>query len=194
MKEDQGPEISPGAQPEITPDMVHSVLTTLESEGLVHFDRGGAYIPTDKGWKLLRSAVQGKEVVTGKGHAQIHARDEDSFEITTEKTPDNEDNVICVSADMACKDMSENFKNALKTASKLKVTIEAGDEIETINAFGSPALTLTDENEIVIRKSDFIDGKTAGILSDKSANDFNRELKEKLKDPNTEVRITLELE
>lgn len=193
VKEDQRPELPPGPQPEITPEMIQSVLTMLESEGLVHFTESGAYIPTDRGWKLLRGTVSGKEVITAKGHEKILARDEDSFEITTNKSPGGEDNVVCVSANKGCKGMSEKFKNILKTASRLIVTIEAGGEVETINAFGSPALKLTDANEIVIRKSDFIDGKTAGILSDKSANDFGDDMKKQLKDPNTKVRITLEL-
>ena len=73
------------------------------------------------------------------------------------------------------------------------ITIEAGGVVENITAYGSPALKLTDANEIVVRKSDLIDGKTVAILANKSANELSQALKEKLKDPKTEVKITLEV-
>jgi hypothetical protein len=193
VKDNQRPGMPPGAQPEITPEMVQSVLKMLESKGLVYYTEGGAYVPTDRGWKLLREGVSGKEIITARGHEKITARDENCFEITTNKTPGMEDSVICVSADKGCRILDENFKNALKTASKLTITVEADDVVENISAFGSPALKLTDANEIIVRKSDFIDGKTAAILADKSANDFSNELKSKLKNPKTKVRITLEI-
>ena len=193
VKENQRIESPPEGHPEITPDMVQSVFSALDAEGLIFHAEDGAYIPTETGWKLLRDSPSGKEVILAKGHEKIIARDEDCFEITMNKDPRGEDSVICVCADKGCKDLDENFKNALKTASKVEITIEAGDAVEKVVAFGSPALKLTDSNEIVIRKSDFIDGKTAAILSDKSANDFDTIFKEKLRDPRIEVKITLEL-
>ncbi len=193
VKEDQRPETPTGAEPEITPDMVHSVFTTLESKGLIHHMEGGAYVPTEKGWKLLRGKVSGQAVITAYGHENILARDESCFEITRNKNPKGEDSVIAVRADKACKDLSDALKTAAKSATKMEITIEAGDIVENIIAYGSPALKLTDANELVIRKSDFIDGKTVAILADKSANEFSKSMKESLKDPKTEVKITLEV-
>jgi hypothetical protein len=183
----------PGAEPEITPDMVQSVFTTLESRGLVHHMKGGAYVPTEKGWKLLRGTAEGKEVITARGHENILARDENCFEITTNDDPMGEDSVVAVRADKGCRDLNDAFKAAAKTASRMLITIEAGGVVENVIAYGSPALELSDVDEIVIRKSDLIDGKTVGILADKSANEFSTSMKEKLKNPKTEVDITFEV-
>lgn len=193
IKENQRPGGPTGAEPEITPEMVYSVFTTLESKGLIHHMKGAAYVPTEKGWKLLRGKVSGREVITAHGHENILARDEDCFEITTNKDPKGEDSVIAIRADKACNGLNEAFKTAAKSATKMEITIEAGDIVENIIAYGSPALKLTDANEIVIRKSDLIDGKTVAILADKAANELSVTMKEMLKDPKTEVKITLEV-
>jgi len=193
IKENQRPEAPAGAEPEITSEMVQSVFTTLESKGLVHHMKGGAYVPTEKGWKLLREVVSGKEMITARGHENIVARDETCFEITTNKDPGGEDSVIAVRANKGCKTLRDDFKAAVKSASKMFITIEAGGVVENIIAYGSPALRLTDTNEIVVRKSDLIDGKTVAILADKSANEFSKALKEELKNPKTEVKITFEV-
>jgi len=183
----------PGAEPEITPKMVQSVFTTLESRGLVHHMKGGAYVPTERGWKLLRGAAEGKEVITAHGHENILARDENSFEITTNDRSMGEDSVVAVRANKGCRDLNDTFKAAAKTANKMLITIEADGVVENVIAYGSPALELSDANETVVRKSDLIDGKTVAILADKSANEFSTSMKEKLRNPKTEVKITLEV-
>lgn len=193
IRESQRPDAPAGPEPEITPDMIHSVFAVLDSRGLLHHTKGGAYIPTEGGWKLLRGTLFGKETINAYGHESIVARDEDCFEITTNVEPRGEDNIIAVRADKGCKALSVEFKNAAKSANKMIIRIEAGEAVEEIIAFGSPALKLTDVNEVVVRKSDYIDGKTVAILADKSANEFGDYVKEKLKDPNTKVRITLEV-
>ncbi len=183
----------PEATPEITPEMIHTTFKSLETEGLIHYMKGGAYLPTEEGWQLLRGAMVGKDEIIAYGHEKIVARDEDSFEITTNKGPKEEDCVIAVRANKGCRDLNNNFKMAVKSANKVLITVKAGSEVEKIIAYGSPALKLTDANEIVVRNSDLIDGKTVAILANKSANDFSKEMKDKLKDPKTEVKITLEV-
>lgn len=193
IKESQRPEGPTGAEPEITPEMVQSVFTTLESKGLVHYMRGGAYIPTERGWKLLRDVEPAREIIIANGHGGIAARDENCFAIITSENPKGADSVIAVRADKACKNLSDAFKVAAKSAKKMSITIEAAGVVENIAAYGSPALRLIDANEIVVRKSDFIDGKTMAILANKSANEFSKGIKEKLKDPKTKIRITFEI-
>jgi hypothetical protein len=193
IKENQKSEDIPEATPEITPEMIHSTFRVLETEGLLHYMKGGAYLPTEKGWKLLRGTMAGREEIIAHGHENILARDEECFEVTTNKDPKGEDSVIAVRANKGCKDLNDNFKMAVKSANKVIITIEAGNEVEKITAYGSPALKLTDVNEIVVRKSDLIDGKTVAILANKSANEFSKAMKEKLKDSKTEVKITLEV-
>jgi len=193
LKKSARPDEPAGAAPEITPEMVQTTFSILESKGLVHYMKGGAYVPTERGWKLLREAPSGKQVITAQGHENIVARDEACFEITTNKSPKGEDSVIAVRANKGCKTLRDDFKAAVKSASKMFITIECGGFVENIIAYGSPALKLTDANEIVVRKSDLIDGKTIAILADKSANEFSAAVKEALKNPKTEVKITFEI-
>ncbi|MEM7818322.1 MAG: DUF371 domain-containing protein, partial [Candidatus Aenigmatarchaeota archaeon] len=65
---------------------------------------------------------------------------------------------------------------------------------EVFYAFGSPALKLTNDKSIVIRKSDFIDDRTAVILSNKAAIDIDRKIVEKIKNPNKQIKIIFEIE
>ena len=76
----------------------------------------------------------------------------------------------------------------------VKITLSVDGIEEEISGFGSPALELTDENDLVITKSDYIDGKTSVILSDKSAFDLKKGLREKLKNQKTKLKITIEVE
>ncbi|MEM7819116.1 MAG: DUF371 domain-containing protein, partial [Candidatus Aenigmatarchaeota archaeon] len=54
-------------------------------------------------------------------------------------------------------------------------------------------LKLSHAEDIVVRKSDFIDNRTLAILANKAACDLKRELVEKLKNPETEIKITIEV-
>ncbi|MEM5832867.1 MAG: DUF371 domain-containing protein, partial [Candidatus Aenigmatarchaeota archaeon] len=58
----------------------------------------------------------------------------------------------------------------------------------------SPALKLTNDKSIVIRKSDYIDDRTAAILSTKAAIDIDRRIIEKLKNENKQFKIIFEIE
>lgn len=194
VEENQRPEEPAGPSPEITPDMIQSVSKILETEGLVLYRKGGAYIPTEKGWKFLRETEHVKETIQAYGSKNISAKDEKSFSIVKfENVKKGDEAVIGIRADKACIDISDKLKDALKTSRKIRVTISAGGEQDTVMAFGSPALRLIDSNEIFIRKSDFIDGKTLAILANKGAADLKNELKEKLK-TNGKIKITLEIQ
>ena len=75
----------------------------------------------------------------------------------------------------------------------MKITVSTNGVKEEIAAFGSPALELTDENSLVITKSDFIDGKTVVILADKTGSDLKKSFRDKLKNQNTKVKIVIEV-
>jgi hypothetical protein len=188
------PEIAPEPAPQITPEMIEATVKTLESEGLIHYMSGGAYVPTEAGWKLLMEVKPVKEEIIAYGHPNIRATHTTTFEITkAEKITKDADCIIAVKANKACTDLSKEFKDALKEAKKVEITIEAEGVKENVLAYGSPALKLTNDEEIVIRKSDFIDDRTLAILANKSASELKQELIEKLRKPETQVKITLEI-
>ncbi|MEM7821657.1 MAG: DUF371 domain-containing protein [Candidatus Aenigmatarchaeota archaeon] len=190
-KMQQPPEIAPEPSPSITPDMLRNVLEILESRGMIHYTAGGAYIPTESGWKLLMELKPVKEEIFGYGHSEIKASSNSAIRIT--KGLDVDDATIAVNVDKACKDLSEDFKAAIKSARRVEVKIEAEGEEEVFVAYGSPALRLASKEEIVIRKGSLIDGKTIAILSDKSASELKQSLIEKLKNSQTRVKISLEI-
>jgi hypothetical protein len=64
---------------------------------------------------------------------------------------------------------------------------------EKVLAYGSPALELNDENTIVINKTDLINEGTVVILANKAAHDLKEELREKIKNENTKIKILLEI-
>ncbi len=184
----------PKPMPEITPEMLQTALKALEAKGMVYYTEKGAYIPTESGWKLLMEIKPVKEEIIAYGHPNITAKHEKTFEITKEENLGKEgDCIIGVRANKACKDLSEEFKNGLKEGKKVEIRIEVEGISDKIIAFGSPALKLSDEKSIVIRKSDFIDRRTLAILADKAACDIKREIIEKMKNPQTKMRIIFEI-
>lgn len=194
VEEVRDEEIEPTGAPEITPDMVQTALKALEAEGMVHYMSGGAYVPTERGWRLLKAFKPVKEEIIAYGHSNISATHTTTLEITKSDTLGEEaDCIIGVRANKACKDLEKEFKDTLKDGRKVEITIEAEEITDKIIAYGSPALELTHPEDIVIRKSDFIDDRTLVILADKAACNLKKELVEKLKNPKVEIKITLEI-
>ncbi len=193
MKKYPTPDQPHGAAPEITPHMVRTAMQALEKTGMVYYSEGGLYVPTEGGWKLLMEST-GREEIIAYGHPDIRATDNTGFDIIKSTTPEKyRKAIIAVKANKGCKDFSNKFKHSLKSAKKIEITIQADGEEDTIIAFGSPALILSSSQEIAIRKDDRIDGKTAAILANKSAAELDQDLVEKLRNPNTEVKIILEI-
>lgn len=184
----------PKPMPEITPEMIQTTLKALEAKGMVYYTEKGAYIPTESGWKLLMEIKPVKEEIIAYGHPNITATHKTTFEITKEESLGKEGScIIGVRANKACNDLSEEFKNALKEGKKVEIRIEVEEISDKIIAFGSPALKMSDEKSIVIRKSDYIDKRTLAILADKAACDIKREIIERMKNPQTKMRILLEV-
>lgn len=134
-----------------------------------------------------------EEVVSGYGHENIRATHRTTLEFTKEKHLSKKgDCIIAVAADKALADLSREFKaNLRKPNAKLTILIEAGGIAEQVHACGSQQLILSHHTDAVIRKSDYICGRTLAVRADKAANDLSRELVEKLKNPKQKVKITL---
>ncbi len=94
--------------------------------------------------------------------------------------------------DRGLTDLGEAFIEKLRSHhARLIITIEVDDLIEQIQACGSPNLSLTHESDMVVRKSQYVDGRTLAVCADKAANDLSRKIVEKLQDPTQRVKITL---
>ncbi len=189
------PEEPAGPQPYISPEMIHTAFHALETKGMIYYSEGGVYVPTEKGWKLLMSISGNREEITAYGNETVIATNKNCFaiirgsEIKTDK-----DSIIAVGANKSAAELNPEFIRSLKDSSKkIEMIIEADGIEDVVTAYSSPALKLNNDKAVVVRKDDVIDGRVIAILADKSAADLKKDLTEKLKNPKTKVKITLEI-
>ena len=135
------------------------------------------------------------EKIIARGHENIRATHKTTFEITREqKISTRADCIIAVDASGAAENLTDEFKKkAKKIDAIIEVIIEVEGLIEKITGKGSPQLTFSHPTDLVGRKSAFISDRTLLINSDKAAIDLDRNLVEKLKKPETEIKITLKV-
>jgi len=136
------------------------------------------------------------ELVDAFGHENILATHKTTFEITKETHLTKRGNcIIAVKATKGATDLSKEFKRAArKENAKITITIEADAVKEVVNAQGSSRLLFTHPTDLVIRKSDYVCGRTLAVKADKASCDFSRQLIERLKDSSQRVRITLSVD
>lgn len=133
-----------------------------------------------------------RETIRAKGHSNVTARHRTTFEITKEGqlTPQG-DCIIAVSADRGLTDFSEEFRMALKSEDALlEIRMVCCGIEENVISRGHPDLSFTNHEEMVVRKSLFICGRTLAVGADKASCDFNRDFVKKLGEGNP---ITVEL-
>jgi len=133
------------------------------------------------------------EIAYAHGHANIQSSNRTTFEITKETfLTKRGDCIIAVGANKGAADLNPKFKEAARNErARMMITIEAGDEVETVNACGSHQLSFTHPTDLVVRKSNYVCSRTLAIRADKAAKDLSRKLVEKLRNPDQKVRITL---
>jgi len=136
------------------------------------------------------------EIISAFGHELICSTHRTTFEVTKDwALTTRGDCIIGVKANKGAADLSEDYKTLARTPdADITVTIEADGIVETVRAKGDPRLTFTDPEDIVVRKSSYICGRTVAVKADKAAADLSRELIKKLKNPNQKVRVTLTVE
>ena len=134
-----------------------------------------------------------EEVVFGYGHENIRATHRTTLEFTKDKHLSKKgDCIVAVATDKALADLVSQFKeNLRKPNAKLTILIETNGITEQVQAHGSQQLILSHPTDAIIRKSDYVCGRTLAVRADKAANDLSRELVEKLKNPQQQVKITL---
>lgn len=116
-----------------------------------------------------------------------------TIEITTEDLLTKRgDCIIAVSADRALCGLDEELKRGLRNGRSVRITISCGGLSDTVVGCGDPRLTFKSDKSMVIRKSDFVCGRTLCVRADKAAADLDRRLVEKLK-AGKEVLISIEL-
>ncbi|MGZ5563067.1 MAG: DUF371 domain-containing protein [Halobacteriota archaeon] len=133
------------------------------------------------------------DTIHAKGHRSILATHKTTLQITKEDhISKRADCIVAVSADKSLRDLARDIKTALSTnAARIRLTIQAGNMSEVITGFGSAALSLSDTDDMVVRKSGFVSGRTLMIGADKAARDLDRAFVDKLK-TSEDITITIE--
>lgn len=129
-------------------------------------------------------------VVSARGHANISCMDANKI-IITKDAKVFDDSVIAVSADCSAAELPGELKMALAEGNKLAVSIHTAGTEDTVTAYGSYGLKLTDKKNIIITKSDFVDAATIGVKANKAARELSRPLTQLLRAPGQEIKITL---
>jgi hypothetical protein len=135
-------------------------------------------------------------VIFAHGHENIQATHKTTFEITKESTLTKRGNcIIATGATKGAADLPPDFKEAARSENaQMMITIEAGEMKEVVRARGSPWLLFTHPTDLVVRKSNYICGRTLAIGADKAAIDLSKKLIGKIRNPNQKIRITLAVE
>ena len=121
------------------------------------------------------------------GHENIRSNHKKTIEITKEShlTPRG-DCIVGVNANSSCADLPEELKNKLKNSkTNVHFLIKVGDDEFALQGKGHPNLTLTHDEDIVLRKSDFICPRTLSVKCDKASDLVPREMVYNLQNPKT---------
>ena len=135
------------------------------------------------------------EVIHAWGHENVRATHRTTIEITKEPslTPRG-DCIIAVKATKSVYDLSRGFKEAARSRNaRIRIVIEAGGACDVVWARGDPRLSFTHPTDLVIRRSRYVCGRTVAVEADKAAIDLLRDLVQRLRNPNQQVRVTLEV-
>ena len=135
------------------------------------------------------------ELITFSGHKNISATHKTTFEITKSKSLTKRgDCIIGVAADKACADLDRRIKEALRKGGVVHLTIRVGDLSFRVRAEGSPQLTLTDEEDIVVRRSNYICPRTLAVKATAAACDIPRDIVNRLKSEGCRGYLVIEVE
>jgi len=130
------------------------------------------------------------------GHKNIRSNHQKTIEITKESslTPRG-DCIVGVNATSSCNDLPQEIKDKLRNPdSKVTFSISVDTYEFTIVGSGHPDLILTHEEDIVLRKSNFICPRTLAIKCDKASDLLPRDMVSLLQNPTARGIFTIIVE
>ena len=129
------------------------------------------------------------------GHENILCNHQTTIEITKHKSLTKKgDCIIGVNASKACSDLTTELKAQIKNGKRFKVILKVDDIQDHFSGFGNRKLRLLDKNDMVFRKSNFICDRTVLINCSKSSVEISRDLTKTLRNSNTKLTITIEID
>lgn len=123
-----------------------------------------------------------KWIIKGKGHENVTATHETTLEFTKEKTLTLRGNcIVAIACDKALSDIPFWLREHLLKGKRIKIVIKCGIFEDCLHAYGNKNLIFSSEEEIVVRKSSYIDGRTLAVKANKAAKDLKRGLINEIK-------------
>jgi len=146
--------------------------------------------------RIVEGRALAREVVEFRGHPMVRSSHPTTIEITTEEyLTENGDCIVGVGADKGCAGLGGAVKERLRIeGSRVTLKIAVGGLSFVIRAQGDQRLTLTDPHDMVVRKSDYISGRTLAVRADASSRDLPREIVRLLKNPATTGTLVIEVD
>jgi hypothetical protein len=137
-----------------------------------------------------------QDEITFTGHPNVLSTHTKTIEITRAPTLSlRGDCIIGVNANKGCSDLIPALRNLLRQPNLLvKIGIEVSDLSFTIDGRSDPRLSLLNDHDIVIRKSNFACPRTAAISCNKSSSDIPRDLVYLLRNPRMQGLLRIGVE
>lgn len=129
------------------------------------------------------------------GHENIRSLHKNTIEITKESnlTPSG-DCIIGINAKYGCNEIPKKIKKKLKNPdSKVIFSVIVNDYTFKISGSGHQDLSISDPNDIVLRKSNYVCPRTLAVKCDKASDSFPRKLVRMLQDPKTNGVFLIEV-
>ncbi|MBL7056242.1 DUF371 domain-containing protein [Candidatus Woesearchaeota archaeon] len=128
------------------------------------------------------------------GHENITSKHKNTLEFTKDLNVTlSGECIVGVKADFSLERIKEFIPRKIKNNENripIKVIIKINNYVDEINGFLN--VNFDDSEEIVIRKSDFVSGRTLVVKADKGAKDLNKNLIKELKNPDLKIKVILE--
>ncbi|MEM3402387.1 MAG: DUF371 domain-containing protein [Candidatus Hadarchaeales archaeon] len=100
--------------------------------------------------------------------------------------------IVGVEASASAAELPKKLKQLLQQGRKINIILSTGSFSEKVVAEGATTLTFTNTLDVVVRKSDYVCGRTVAIKANKAAADFSRDFVEYLRNPSVRVRMEIE--
>lgn len=123
------------------------------------------------------------DLIKAEGHANVRATHKTTIEVTKDEylTPRG-DCIVGIRADKALSELDPGLRSIIsKDGSIVIVIFSVGDYFDYVVGMGSSRLTLSSDEKLIIRRSEYVDDATLMIRASKAAAGLSRELVDRLK-------------
>ena len=130
------------------------------------------------------------------GHQNVFGTHHSTLEITKDKDlSPRGDCIVGINSDIALVDISEEIKKMIQDEKSIvKLILEVENLKEEIIGYGHKNLELSDKRAMIARKSSYTCKRTLLINANKAAKDISRDIIEKMKNPSTKMKVTIQVQ